>query len=97
MRDLDQIQRWMQAVIMNLDSARAGVASEEARRLIDVAPDQVEDVVSRSKALSGLERLVRSAEHTAATGSEVTITPSSIAPTDENAADLPAAPPPAIT
>jgi hypothetical protein len=57
MHDLDRIQRWVQAVIMSPGGARAGVASAEARSLIDVGPAQVERVVRRSRALSALERL----------------------------------------
>jgi hypothetical protein len=57
MRNLDQLQRWMQTVIMNLGGAHHGVASSEARELIDVSPEDVEKVVTRSQALTGLERL----------------------------------------
>jgi hypothetical protein len=57
MSDLKQLQRWMQAVITNLEGVRTGVASPEARTVIDVSPEEVERVVTRSKALSGLERL----------------------------------------
>jgi hypothetical protein len=57
MRDLDQLQRWMQTVIMHPEGVREGVASEEARRLIDVTPEEVEQIVSRSQALTGAERL----------------------------------------
>jgi hypothetical protein len=57
MRELDQIERWMQAVVTNVGGARAGVASESARRLIDVTPDAAESIVTRSRALTGLERL----------------------------------------
>src|SRR5438270_9259825 len=57
MHDLSDIQRWMQAVLMHPGGAAEGVASEAARQAIDVAPDQAEQVVTRSAALSGLERL----------------------------------------
>jgi hypothetical protein len=57
MRDLDQLQRWMQTVIMHPEGVREGTASEEARRLIDVTPEGIEQVVTRSQALSGAERL----------------------------------------
>jgi hypothetical protein len=57
MRNLDQIQRWMQAVLMHPAGAEEGVASAPAREAIDVAPEQAEHVVTRSRALSGLERL----------------------------------------
>jgi hypothetical protein len=57
MRDLAQLQRWMQAVLMHPAGAAEGVASAAARAEIDVAPDEAERVVSRSRSLSGLERL----------------------------------------
>jgi hypothetical protein len=57
MHDLSQIQRWMQAVLMHPGGTADGVASEAARQAIDVSPDQAEQVITRSHALSGLERL----------------------------------------
>jgi hypothetical protein len=51
--ELGQIQRWMQAAIMH----PLGIASAEARGQIDVGPDQAETVVTRSRALTALERL----------------------------------------
>ena len=57
MPDLNQIQRWMQSVLMHPAGAEEGVASAEARQVIDVPPDQAESIVTRSRALSGLERL----------------------------------------
>jgi hypothetical protein len=56
-RDLEQIQRWMQAAIMHPVGVAQGIASAEARRHIDVRPDEAETVVTRSKALTALERL----------------------------------------
>ncbi|HKD37634.1 MAG TPA: DNA-binding domain-containing protein [Pirellulales bacterium] len=47
----------MQAVIMHPDGVDAGLASEEARRHLDVAPQDVEQVVSRSIAQTSVERL----------------------------------------
>jgi hypothetical protein len=55
--ELDQIQRWMQAAIMHPVGVAEGIASAEARRHIDVEPDEAEMVVTRSRALSALERL----------------------------------------
>jgi hypothetical protein len=55
--DLGQIQRWMQATIMHPVGVAEGIASAEARRHIDVGPDQAETVVTRSRALTALERL----------------------------------------
>jgi hypothetical protein len=57
MRDLEQLERWMQTVLMHVDGVQAGVASEQARRLIGITPEEVEQVVTRSQALTGLERL----------------------------------------
>jgi hypothetical protein len=56
-RDLGQIQRWMQAVLMHPVGVAAGVASAEARRHLDVGPDGAEKVVTRSQALTAVERL----------------------------------------
>src|SRR5260370_2264837 len=56
-RDLGQIQRWMQATIMHPGGVVEGMASAEARRLIDVGPNEAEAVVTRSRALTALERL----------------------------------------
>jgi hypothetical protein len=57
MHDLAQIQRWMQAVLMHPAGAAEGIASAEARQAIDLPLDQAERVVTRSRSLSGLERL----------------------------------------
>ena len=56
-RDLGHIQRWMQAAIMHPVGVAAGIASAEARRHIDVGPGEAEKVVTRSRALTALERL----------------------------------------
>jgi len=56
-RDLRQTQRWMQAVLMHPAGVAEGIASAEARRHIDVGPDEAETVVTRSRALTALERL----------------------------------------
>jgi hypothetical protein len=55
--DLGQIQRWMQATIMHPVGVAEGIASVEARRHIDVGPDAAETVVTRSRALTALQRL----------------------------------------
>jgi hypothetical protein len=54
---LEKVQRWMQSVIMHPDGVAAGLDSEAARRHIDVPPEQVEQVISPSQALSSVERL----------------------------------------
>jgi hypothetical protein len=55
--DLEQIQRWMQAAIMHPVGVAEGIASAEARGHIDVGPDEAETVVTRSRALTALQRL----------------------------------------
>ena len=55
--ELARIQQWMQSVIMHPDGVEAGIDSPVARTMIDVAPDQVEDVICRSSAQTSLERL----------------------------------------
>jgi len=57
MQSLDQIQRWMQTVIMNMGGARAGVASDAAQEVIGVAAYHIEQVVTRSRALDAFDRL----------------------------------------
>jgi hypothetical protein len=47
----------MQAVIMHPEGVAAGVSSPEARRHVDLPPEQIEEVVTRSKALPAAERL----------------------------------------
>ena len=54
---LDQIQRWMQAVITHPDGVCAGIESAAARALIDVTREQVEQVIDRSQALGSVDRL----------------------------------------
>jgi hypothetical protein len=56
-RELDVIQRWMQATIMHPDGVARGIASAEARKHIDIGPEAAETVVTRSRALTALERL----------------------------------------
>ncbi|MGD9854491.1 MAG: hypothetical protein AB7U20_06015 [Planctomycetaceae bacterium] len=54
---LDQIQRWMQEVLMHPDGVVAGIASDRARARIDIAAGDVERVISRSAALDSVQRL----------------------------------------
>lgn len=54
---LEQLQRWLQAVITHPDGVAEGVASDGARGEIDVAPQEVEQVITRSQALTSIERL----------------------------------------
>jgi hypothetical protein len=55
--DLDQVQRWMQAVIMHPSGVVGGINSEGARREIDVSADQAEAVICRSQNQTPIERL----------------------------------------
>jgi len=54
---LHTVQRWMQAVIMHPDGVDAGLASDSARQHLDVAPENVEQVIARSEAQTSVERL----------------------------------------
>ena len=56
-RPLDTVQRWMQSVITHPAGIAAGIDSPAARDEIDVGSEQVEAVITRSKALSSIERL----------------------------------------
>ena len=56
-RELSQIQRWVQAVITHPDGIESGVASDDARREIDVDPSDIESIITPSRALSSTERL----------------------------------------
>lgn len=56
-RGLDQIERWLQTCIMHPLGIEEGIASADARGLIDVGPQEVEQVVTRSNALTAIERL----------------------------------------
>ncbi len=55
--DLGLIQRWMQSVITHPGGVTTGIASAEARREIAIGPDQAESVITRSRMLSGIDRL----------------------------------------
>lgn len=54
---LGVIQRWMQAVLTHPDGVAGGVRSPEARDEIDVGPDELGQVLTRSQALSAADRL----------------------------------------
>jgi hypothetical protein len=56
-RDLGTIQRWMQSVITNPAGVDAGLRSPAAQEEIDLAPDDLEQIVTRSKSLGALGRL----------------------------------------
>lgn len=54
---LDELQRWMQAVITHPGGVTAGVDSAAARDQIVLTSNQADRVVTRSRALTALERL----------------------------------------
>jgi hypothetical protein len=54
---LEQIQRWMQSVITHKGGVEEALASPEARQHLDVAFEDLEGVIRRSRSLSGAERL----------------------------------------
>jgi hypothetical protein len=54
---VNRLQRWFQAVITHADGVDAGSGSEEAQRLIQLGPSQLEKVITRSRALTAAERL----------------------------------------
>ncbi|MEX2186361.1 MAG: DNA-binding domain-containing protein [Pirellulales bacterium] len=57
LRPLDQVQRWMQAVITHPAGVAAGIDSDSARAEIPLDSAHVEQVIGRSRALGSLERL----------------------------------------
>lgn len=56
-RNLSTLQRWMQAVITHPLGIAAGIESDEAREVIDIESEAVEEVVTRSAARTSIERL----------------------------------------
>jgi hypothetical protein len=56
-RTLDSIQRWMQAVIMHPGGVAVAMDAPEARRHVDLPPERLEEVITRSKVLPAAERL----------------------------------------
>lgn len=55
--EVSRVQRWFQAVVTHPDGVEAGAESNEAQRLIQLAPGQLEKVITRSRALTAAERL----------------------------------------
>ncbi|MCI0744003.1 MAG: DNA-binding domain-containing protein [Verrucomicrobia subdivision 3 bacterium] len=55
--EVSRVQRWFQAVVSHPDGVEAGTDSAEAQRLIQLAPGELEKVITRSRALSAAERL----------------------------------------
>ena len=57
MPELDQIERWMQALIMDPDGVRSGLRSEAADNILPCTEDNLEGLVLPSKQLNSVERL----------------------------------------
>ena len=55
--DLEKLQTWMQVVISHAGGIEAGIASEEAQREFEIAPDSLERIICRSNNLTSTERL----------------------------------------
>jgi hypothetical protein len=55
--ELTQLQRWFQMVVTHAEGVEAGACSDEAQRLIQLAPGELERVITRSRALTAAERL----------------------------------------
>jgi len=56
-RNLDQIQRWMQAVISWPAGVKAGIASAAAQSRIPLKSDELETVITASSQMTSLERM----------------------------------------
>jgi hypothetical protein len=54
---LDELQRWMQAVVTHPGGVAAGIESDAACRQISLVPEQAERLITRSQALTAIERL----------------------------------------
>ncbi|HTM52591.1 MAG TPA: DNA-binding domain-containing protein [Pirellulales bacterium] len=54
---LAEVERWMQSVIMHPGGVAEGIASDEARRHLDVGAGELEAVINRSRDLTAEERL----------------------------------------
>jgi hypothetical protein len=57
MPDLERVQRWFQAVIMHPDGIVPGVLGPDARQQMELSPNELERVVTRSKSLTAAERV----------------------------------------
>ena len=57
MPELDRLQRWFQAVIMHPGGVVPGVLGPDARQHMELAPGELERVVTRSRSLTATERV----------------------------------------
>jgi hypothetical protein len=56
-RNLAQLQRWMQTVIMHPGGVEQGAASAAARAELETAPRELDEIIEPSEALTSAERL----------------------------------------
>lgn len=56
-RDLEQIQRWLQAAITHPGGVADGLASSQAREQLNIDPQEIEQVLTRSQSMSAVDRL----------------------------------------
>jgi len=56
-RSLEDVQRWMQAVITHPGGVQAGMTAGEARQAVDVSVEDLESIIQRSRACTSMERL----------------------------------------
>ena len=56
-RPLDQVQRWMMSVITHPDGIVSGIESDEAQQQVPVTAEDIEQVITRSRQCTSLERL----------------------------------------
>lgn len=54
---LDDIQHWMQRIIMHPEGVAHGLAAGTGCDVIDVSPENLESVINRSQKLTAEERL----------------------------------------
>ena len=55
--ELERIQRWMQAVIMDPDGVRSGLANKAAGNILPCSEETIEELVLPSQQLNPVERL----------------------------------------
>lgn len=56
-KELNRLQHWFQTVITHAEGLDAGISSEAAQQLIGLKPEDLEKVLTRSRALTAAERL----------------------------------------
>ena len=56
-KNLDQVQRWMQAVISHPLGIAVGIGSQQAQQQLDIDAESIENVIDPSASLSSIERL----------------------------------------